>query len=222
MTEIEENLEEPKKSKRIRWFVLAFIIATAFVGCPLFYMSGDVDGRIVDKATGEPIANAHIVGIWQLEGGLFEHAYLGPLHFEETVTDSEGLYHLEGFSIRFVASNISLARLQHNDPVVYVFSENYEPTGRSGWQYAPAGYGGIYRMSPLNGKDIALQKMPGMTELEARSWYFSVSSMKSDLRRCDLIEIPNTVDFIIKMYMKFGEAGSDYRFIHDSEYNSCR
>lgn len=69
MNEIEEKSEETRKPKRARWFVLAFIVVATFVGCPLFYMSGSVDGRIVDAATGEHIANAHIVGIWQLEGG---------------------------------------------------------------------------------------------------------------------------------------------------------
>ena len=218
MSDIEIQADELNKPKHARWIVLAIIIAAFFVGCPLFYISDSVDGRIVDAETGEPIANAHIVGIWQLEGGIIEHAYLGPLHFEETVTDIGGRYHLEGFSLRFVEPNLSLAQLEDHDPIIYTFAEGYQPKGVS----AHSKHKGIYRNSSLNGKDIPLQKMPEITELEARSWYSSVSSMKSDLSRCDLIEIPNTVDFIMKMYAKFGDAASDYRFVYSNEYNSCR
>lgn len=222
MNEITEHPREKKKTKRARWFVLAIIIVGFVVGCPLFYMSGSVDGRIIDESTGQPIAIAHIVGIWELEGGLIEHAYLGPLYFEETITDDDGRYHLNGFFIRFIAPNLMLAQLENNDPIIYIFAVGYQPTGRLGTRFAPPNYGGIYRKSPLNGRDIALKRMSEMTKPEASKWNDTVDRMKNDLHRCDLAELPQIVTLLKKMQEEFKKVGSKYIFLYDDEYKNCR
>lgn len=158
-------------------------------------------------------------------GGVVDSAYLGPLYFEETSSNKDGSYHLNGFFIRFIPPNITFTKLHHMDPIIYIFAEGYNPIGISGSAYATSNYGGIYRNSPLNGKNIALQRMGNMTEQGYRNWHSSISSMKSELYRCDLTKIPKTVVFLTKMHARFVEAGastSDYRFIYDNEYSSCR
>lgn len=210
--------EQPKKSIRARWFVLALIITTLFVGCPLFDIGESVDGRIVDAETGHPIANAHLVGIWELEGGLFEHAYLGPLYFEESLSDKDGRFHLDGFWFRFVPPNLSLARLQDRDPVVYLFAEGYRPRGSTG----------KYDHWPDALKDhtdewvIPLQRMAGVTKEEASRWHSRTYSMKDHLHRCNLVELPQTIAFLEKMQKLFRDAGSSYRFIYDEEFRICQ
>ena len=218
MSDIEEEAKAAAKPKRTRWLVLAFIIAAFFVGCPLFYMSGSVDGRIVDAETGKPVANAHIVGIWQLEGGLFEHAYLGPLHFEETVTDTNGRYHLDGFALRLVMPNFNLTQLEDHDPIIYIFAEGYRPIGHS----EPTKHKGFYRKSSLNGKDVAVHRMEGITKDEASKWDSMVGFMKHQLNRCDLLELPQTLDFLKIMQAEFKKVGSKYLFTYDEEYVVCK
>ena len=215
---MEEAEEQPKKPIRARWLVLALITATLFVGCPLFYVGGSVGGRVVDAETGEPISNAHLVGIWELEGGLFEHAYLGPLYFEETVSDNNGRFHLDGFLIRFVPPNLSLARLQDRDPVVYVFAEGYRPRG----SFGEIPNGAATQKAPANAWNIPLQRMVGVTKEEASRWHSSVGFMKHMLHRCDLLELPQTKAFLENMQQTFKKTSSSYLFVYDAEFAICK
>lgn len=158
---------------------------------PTCYSSADVAGRIVDEKTGEPIPNAVVVGIWQLEMQGFEHAYGAAIHVVESVTDETGRYHLEGFEPRSVVH--LTGRLMEHDPRLYILAEGYKPIGRGRYHnyYTDRSNMGAHRISPLNGKDISLERMGLSNEFEANSWSGTIRMMV-DAGKCAITKLKAT------------------------------
>ncbi|MDH5785563.1 MAG: carboxypeptidase-like regulatory domain-containing protein [Chromatiales bacterium] len=148
--------------------VILLFLLTVWLTC---YSSADVEGRIVDAETGEPIAGAVVVGIWQLESQGFEHVYGKAIHVVESVSDAEGNYHLEGFFLKFVG-HLS-GKLRTSDPHITVFAEGYSP-GNAGSPAILKHDKGFRRYSPYNGMEIVMKRVALDDRFVARAWESSI------------------------------------------------
>ncbi len=173
-----------------------FILASQLSGCATVYSSADVEGRIIDKATGEPVAGAVVVGIWQVESQGFEHYYGPVIHVTESLTDDKGLYHLKGFDYQWVTGGWSLV---YKDPFIHILAEGYKPTGRDSYDYPDKSNMGIRRISPLNGKDVEIERMEITDPITAFEWRDSLLQLKDAIGDCEILKFPGIMGGFTKV-----------------------
>lgn len=155
----EEGVMERRSHKTLRAMFGLIALVTLFQlgGCAIMYSSADVEGRIVDAESGEPIEGAVVVGVWQLESQGFEHSYGAAIHVVESVSDTEGHYRLKGFGTKWVGP--FRGELRNSDPWVVVFAEGYMPGNAGSYTLIPLKHStGHHRVSPYNGRDIKLER----------------------------------------------------------------
>jgi hypothetical protein len=87
------------------------LIAGLFRGCgPLFFESGEVDGRVVELQSQNPIANAVVLVVWTLQRGrLFHGSDYRILRKEEALTDECGIFTIPAWSSTWVGFTWSLS-----------------------------------------------------------------------------------------------------------------
>jgi hypothetical protein len=125
---------------------------------PWSYVAKPIEGRVVDKETGQPVQGAVVVAQWILatppEGE--EKDYFVVI---ETVTDAEGRYRIPGWGPQVRPRSRWLDKY---DPAIEVFKPGYWPEGLAN---RPAGVVGAPGINPRgtkvreaywNGKDIEL------------------------------------------------------------------
>jgi hypothetical protein len=109
------------------------IIIGWITGCthlPRVYLGeGDMRGKVVDAETQEPIKNAVVVAIWQLEGGWFQPIYTGNIALREATTDEQGNFVLESWGPRFGMSGW----LDHGMPLLIAYKKDYLFGWIRGW-----------------------------------------------------------------------------------------
>src|SRR3989304_3297455 len=90
---------------------------------PWSYIAEPIEGRVVDKETGQPIEGAVVVAQWilakPLEGHSVDHWVV-----IEAITDTEGRYHIPGWGPKTRPWN---RWLSNYDPKLVVFKLGYWP-----------------------------------------------------------------------------------------------
>src|SRR5664279_1465597 len=103
--------------------LMPIVISLSACGGPLTYSSDPIDAAVVDADTGQPIEGAIVTANWQLESATLDnYKKVGQLKVMETVTDSMGRFHFDGFS----AFNSGLYELRDEDPKILVFKPGYK------------------------------------------------------------------------------------------------
>lgn len=166
------------------------------------YSSADVEGRIVDEASGKPIEGAVVIGIWQLESQGFEHYYGAAIHVVESVSDADGHYRLKGFE-GIDISRFGGGELMDRDPKVSVYAEGYRPAG-AGRDISEPGKG-YHRISPLNGRDIKLQKAAMDDWNVARLWWSGMYSLV-DNGGCELTRLPSLKALVTRIEQRYSNS----------------
>ena len=131
--------------KIIRLMLVMTVIGW-MTGCtylPRVYLGeGEMRGKVVDAETKEPIKNAVVVAIWQLEGGWFHAEYTGNIALLETTTDEQGNFVLDSWGPRFGMSGW----LDDETPELIAYKKGY----LFGWISAWLEEGVFMPMTPLN------------------------------------------------------------------------
>ena len=82
--------------KRKFYVLYSLALALALSGCslpyPRTYSSEELEGRIVDEDTGEPLEGVNVVAYWELFDGIEGHTSEGVIKAMETVTDMDGRF----------------------------------------------------------------------------------------------------------------------------------
>jgi len=139
--------------------VLGISAWNGFLGFePWSYIAKPIEGRVVDKDTGQPVTGAVVVAQWILatppDGE--EKDYFVVI---ETVTDAEGKYRIPGWGPE---SRPRSRWLDKYDPALEVFKPGYWPEGLANRPEGVLGAPGInprgtkVREAYWNGKDIQL------------------------------------------------------------------
>ena len=204
---MEENNKTILDNKKIAIGILLFL-AAIWLTC---YSAADVEGRIVNAKTGEPIEGAVVVGIWQLESQGFEHSYGKAIHVVESVSDAEGHYRLEGFVLKFAGH--LMGSLKDSDPLIRVFAEGYRPQGASRDPILEPGKG-FRRVSPLNGEEIRLKREAMENWGTARLWRSGINTLVSN-GGCELTQLSSLKALIMRIEQRYMSSNNTpkYKFM---------
>lgn len=137
---------------------------------PDTYSGEAVHGRVADADNGRPIADAIVIGLYELnapynmEGGTIA----GHMHVEEVVTDVNGNYHLAAWGPK---PRPGRAYFEDNTPRILVFKEGYE--------YFASHYGSLVKnaryqavqQSYHTGKTIHLKRFVGDIQARTRQMF---------------------------------------------------
>lgn len=189
---------------RTMYWLAALVVLIHLSGCTIVYSSADVEGRIVDADTGEPVAGAVVVGIWQLESYPIHNHYMEDIiHVSESVTDEEGRYRLEGFALKFVGHKSG--SLYEYDPVILAFVEGYRPTSVTRSEREFAGIG-PYRKSPLNGREITLISEVIDSWGSAYAWSNIINNVLDDDMSCNHVyQLPAMMDLFERIELQYSK-----------------
>lgn len=194
------------KTRRIIIWLAALVVLIHLSGCAIVYSSADVEGRIVDADTGEPVEGAVVIGIWQLESyPIHNHFMEDIIHVSESVSDVDGHYRVEGFTLKFVGHKSG--SLYEHDPLILVFVEGYRPTSVVRSERESAGIG-PYRKSPFNGRDITVQREAIDSMGSARRWSSFIAGTLEDVTCDDVHRLPSMMELFgridpqLKQYYK--------------------
>ena len=174
-------------------------IAAAFTlfslsSCAVTYQFAPIEAWVVDAETGKPIAGVVVTANWELvKGSLDGPRYYGQLEVKETVTDANGRFAFDGFSME----DSSGAELRESDPQVIVFKAGYEyQRFTNDYRDGGAGMTRQYRTAAVNGKTVKLLSMlsPEANKLKRSSAYFGLDTRIEKLvRDCHWKKIPRTI-----------------------------
>ena len=146
---------------------------------PWSYIAEPIDGRVLDKETGQPIEGAVVVANWELakppEGNTDAWVII------ETVTEADGRYHNPGWGPK---TRPWFRWFNHQDPALIVFKPGYWPESSDNRDpYTFVGTnppGAKVRKSFWNGKDIRLVPFRVGQEIEQREIYNTISMSPED------------------------------------------
>lgn len=173
-------------------------------GEPWSYIADPIDGRVLDKETGQPIESVVVVAEWILatppEGDEKDFWVL-----IEAVTDNEGRYHIPGWGPK---TRPWSRWLKDNDPALIVFKPGYwlEATG-NGDPYMLTGTnprGTRVRKSYWNGKDFRLAPFRLGQEIEQRKVYESAYMSADDKSKKILMTEEKWAEQISNVQMHVG------------------
>lgn len=88
--------------------------------CAESHRGAPIQGRVVDAATKQAVADVVVVAEWRLEGGLHTDV-IGRLHLQETVTDSQGVYRFPAWG----PIKVEKGRLDPSSPVIHFYKRGY-------------------------------------------------------------------------------------------------
>ena len=133
-----------RKKIRVIYFLFVTLFLMSLSGYSFFYIAADVDGRVVDAETGEPVSGAVVLGMWQLQSvyvwGNINNREV--IHLVEATTDVNGRYHLKGFPFKWVGTKSG--HLRDSDPRVIILAKDYMPEVESSYSFSGKS-GGFYR-----------------------------------------------------------------------------
>jgi len=140
--------------------VLAFLLV--FIGCatPATYTAENIDARVVDSVTKQPIPGALVVAMWTLVR-YNEYSTVGVLKVEEAVTDEFGRFHISGWG---PLPRPSSGVLDVLDPQFVVFKHGYLLGHASNYNASVPVHTRVdasIRTSNWNGRDIELEPDKG-------------------------------------------------------------
>jgi hypothetical protein len=94
---------KPKYIWRALGIFLAIILLILIVGKPPWYTAKPISAVVVDFDTKKPVEDAVVVAIWILEKGTLAGSYItGVLEAEESISDKNGRFHIEGWGLKFL------------------------------------------------------------------------------------------------------------------------
>lgn len=190
-----------------------------FYSTSTVYSSADVEGRVIDEETGEPITGAVVVGIWQLETQGLGHIYGPAIHVVESVTDKEGRYHLEGFEDLKVPCGAGT--LMGRDPVIYILAEDYKPIG-TGRSFNDKTATGTHRVSPLNGQDIPLKRMALSNRFEAANWSSTVRMLLDNAGKCVVTKLTATGSLLERIEPQFNRIIKEFYGWNEDRFKQAK
>jgi len=96
---------------------------------PKTYSGAPIRGRIVDAATGEPLAGAVIVAAWVISPTFHENLHGATkfklIHLVETISDDAGIYLVPAWGP--IERPASWEKYRSDDPTMSVFKPGFEP-----------------------------------------------------------------------------------------------
>jgi hypothetical protein len=151
------------------------------------YRGEAIEGRVVDAATGEPLAAVIVVARWSLLGGLHPDD-MGNLHLEETVSAEDGRYRFAAWGPRRAKF---MTTLDPSAPMLYFFKPGYELRLLVNDQYEPAAQRSP-RRSRWNG---AIVELAPATEVDGR--YFGLIQTPHD--PCAWQQVPHLTATVLNL-----------------------
>lgn len=131
-------------------------------------LSGEpVTARVVDLATGKPLAGVAVAAYWELhEGSLFGHSPgCGAIDMEGTVTDANGEFHLPGWGPITVSASCDMGG---DNPSLILFTPGYDFEGLDNVPLDPLGTVTVSH-SYYDGKTIRMHRALDM-DLSKPQW----------------------------------------------------
>jgi hypothetical protein len=167
--------------------IVVTMLLLAFPGCrvlpamglqfvfPPFYVAAPTSARVVDKETGEPLADVIVVAHWELEPVWGEGSPRGQMEVLETVTGPDGTFALPGWGPRL--RRTPLGYLGGYAPALVLFRPAYDYASleNSGTGFPDLR---IWRRSEWTNREIALRPMPDDPQVE-REFLFSLDTSLS-------------------------------------------
>jgi len=150
-----------RKGRMLRLAGGALAIAATLAWCSgsLRMMYGEpIDGHVVDARTGEPIAGAHVMYLW--EAGVESTSFSGHnspdicYHAAAAVTDEEGHFHIGAWKER------ARYRVPNREPKAWAYARGYVPA----YLHSPGGT----EHEPTVRKDDLIRMGPSNAEGEER------------------------------------------------------
>ncbi|MGY8813548.1 MAG: carboxypeptidase-like regulatory domain-containing protein, partial [Gammaproteobacteria bacterium] len=193
------------------FFLLVWVI---FFRLPLNYSALPIAGTVVDADSGEPLENAVVIAVWELERGFGLEGTIpsGYMNVTEVVTDRGGKYFIEGWG---PSRRPGGAYLGHYAPRLIIFKDGYNYFARGNY------YDSIFKdnrrnnehRSSWDGETIKLKTFDGDTG----KYLATLSSVSSHLHtvlnsnfgagQCDWLNIPKIILAIEIGHQKVIETG---------------
>ncbi len=168
-----------------------------FFRLPSTYSAMPISGQVADADSGEPLENAIVIAVWELERGFGLEGTIpsGFMQVTEVLTDAEGKYFIDGWGPRSRPGGMYMG---HNAPRLVIFKDGYNVFARGNL------YDSIFKdnrretihQSSWGGETIKLKKLDGDME----NYYSNLSSISSSLHTlldsnfgadpCDWLKIP--------------------------------
>ena len=148
---------------RTKWILIALLLLLAplwVFGDPPAYFAKEINGQVVDAATGQPLEGVVIVAVWKFYSqGIGSGGHGGALNTLETITDKDGRYHLPGWGPR---PRPPFAYLDYLDPEITVFKSDYYPESLANEVVGSGNRNrSVVRTSEWDGKVIKLRPFAG-------------------------------------------------------------
>ncbi|MDQ3267961.1 MAG: carboxypeptidase-like regulatory domain-containing protein [Pseudomonadota bacterium] len=142
--------------------IFILILALPIQGCATAYSAKEIEARVIDADTKQPLEGVNVVAQWTLEGGM-EGGVLTSLMLMESVSDKNGRFYFPAWGPKPIPSGLPWnARLKNEDPGMVMFKSGYELKGLSNEITGPyPGTGPAVRTSQWNGKTIELKRYQG-------------------------------------------------------------
>lgn len=198
---------------------LLLTLSYLITGCTIFprsYSAAPIGGRVIDRETGQPIAGAYVVAVYNLVMGM-EGGTHTPLHYEETRTDHEGRFHFDGFEKTRIPTPRAArnATLQNEDPSLRIFAEGYSPSA-FGRDFGSRTYRLSHRVSILDGRDFGLRPFNDTPlDEQIRDYARKTDSLGTTISggypdpykkpRCIYHKIPRTIHFLRELSFQYLE-----------------
>jgi hypothetical protein len=176
-------------------FVLTSVHTLAGCAVPPYYTAENLDARVIDAETKQPISGAIVVASWTLKGGA-ERGAIASLRVEEATTDEMGRFHIPGWGPLARPSNGFLDDL---DPELVILKHGYFLAQKSNYNATIPAYTLVdkaVRTSNWNGRDIELERHKGDQNRYRNSFlgaFVSLNRFVYNSDDCKWKQMPKTV-----------------------------
>lgn len=209
--------------------LLGALVLILLQGC-MTYSAKPITATVVDARTRQPIQGVVVVAQWQLEGGLEGGTFAGNMMVMETVTDSVGVFHFEGWGPKLKPRGTSFsAQLANADPELYLFKSGYRPSiignavDMDKIRRDPR-----VRTSDWDGKQLPLEKFDGTLAeyADKEVWRLSSELHWTLAAKCAWTSAPKMVMTLKRQTEAFQAAGINtatfYTDLIDNEENQAK
>jgi len=166
--------------------MLVLVGLSTCVWAPPVYWGEPIRGRVVDSASGQPLAGVVIVADWKLLAGGYGHGgHINSLIVQETVTDSNGEFAFPEWGPKIRPSFTKLDKA----PWLILFKSGYE----HGALWNEQSSNGFVRRSDWDGLTVKFKRFSGTAQkrLETLDLVLSLSESQPLLLQELLKEEPN-------------------------------
>jgi hypothetical protein len=181
------------KGVKTIWYVAAALAALAAVNFvyPFVWVLTPVSGRVIDRATGSPIANAAVAVSWSLqswEGNVVAYLYLG-----ETTTDEKGEFHL---AVRGPKFHFPQGRIKRTQPEIRVIADGYLPIEARSSNDVTSAF--LYAGAKQNDQSFRLDAaIPGEDFERAVENFINYFPFVRENHHCEWLRVPQTMNRVV-------------------------